>query len=144
MLMTAALLLLIPAMLLRELRQGFYAAHVAVVMGVTWYFQQQWGWPSGGFYPQLLPYLIPLHLISINIITFVMYGYDKRKAKYGGWRVSEAMLHMSALVGGTIGAIAGQKYFRHKTKKSSFKVLFWIFFVIQILAAIFLYAYFTQ
>lgn len=144
MLMTAGLLLLIPALLLRDLRNGFYVLHAGVVLGICWAYAVSSGWPLGGFYPQILPWIIGLHLVSINLVTFLMYGYDKRKAKYGGWRVSEAMLHMFALIGGTIGAVAGQKYFRHKTKKQSFKVLFWVFFVIQILAAVYLYAAFSQ
>lgn len=46
-------------------------------------------------------------LIGINVLTFVVYGVDKWKAKQGKWRISEATLLMLAVVGGTIGALLG-------------------------------------
>ena len=47
------------------------------------------------------------YLLFINIITFMMYGIDKLKAKKGKWRISEATLLMMAIVGGSIGAWVG-------------------------------------
>ena len=44
-------------------------------------------------------------LVGINVLTFIVYGWDKWKAKHGKWRISEATLLMLAVVGGTIGAL---------------------------------------
>ena len=60
-------------------------------------------------------------LISINALTFVVYGWDKWKAKHGKWRISEATLLMLALVGGTIGALLGMQVWHHKTMHLKFK-----------------------
>ena len=43
-------------------------------------------------------------LIVINVLTFVVYGIDKWKAKNGNWRISEATLLILAVIGGSIGA----------------------------------------
>lgn len=72
-------------------------------------------------------------ILVINIITFFMYGFDKERAERGGWRVPEASLHFFAFIGGTLGAFLGMKKFRHKTKKGSFLVVFWLIVTIQII-----------
>jgi|GEM_PF-2660439 len=46
--------------------------------------------------------------------------------------IPEAVLHLLALAGGTIGAIAGQLTFHHKTKKLSFRVIYIIIVIVQI------------
>lgn len=62
----------------------------------------------------------------VSLATFVVYGIDKRRAKQEADRVSEKTLHVLALLGGWPGAIAGQKLFRHKTSKRSFRLVFWL------------------
>ncbi len=59
--------------------------------------------------------------ISINALTFVVYGVDKWNAKQGKWRISEATLLMLAVVGGTIGALLGMQVWHHKTMHLKFK-----------------------
>lgn len=71
---------------------------------------------------QNIMFIIALFLI-INLVAFVMYGYDKRKAKRHEWRVSEAALLLVALAGGPYGAWLGMKVFRHKTKHWKFRIL---------------------
>ena len=61
------------------------------------------------------------YLIFINIVTFLVYGIDKWKAKQGSWRISEATLLMLAVIGGTIGALLGMQVWRHKTMHKKFK-----------------------
>ena len=61
------------------------------------------------------------YLVIINIVTFVVYGIDKWKAKRGNWRISEATLLMLAAIGGTIGALLGMKVWQHKTMHLKFK-----------------------
>lgn len=67
------------------------------------------------------PYFIALYLLLINVIAFVLMGIDKKRAVRKAWRISEKTLFLSALLGGSIGAIAGMQLFRHKTKHWYFK-----------------------
>ena len=55
------------------------------------------------------------YLIVINVVTFLVYGIDKWKAKQGSWRISEATLLILAVIGGSIGALLGMKTWHHKT-----------------------------
>ena len=61
------------------------------------------------------------YLIVINILTFVVYGIDKWKAKQGSWRISEATLLLLAVIGGSIGALSGMQIWHHKTMHLKFK-----------------------
>ena len=61
------------------------------------------------------------YLIVINVVTFLVYGIDKWKAKQGSWRISEATLLMLAVIGGPIGALLGMQVWRHKTMHLKFK-----------------------
>ena len=83
----------------------------------------------------MIKYFI-LYLIIINIIAFLAMYIDKRKAKYGKWRVQEQSLFILALIGGSIGAIIGMNIFRHKTKKLRFSVGFPIILILQIVLII--------
>ena len=56
------------------------------------------------------------YLALINLLTFVFYGVDKRRAQKGAWRISEKTLLLLPLLGGSIGGILGMRVFRHKTK----------------------------
>ena len=60
-------------------------------------------------------------LICINVVTFIVYGIDKWKAKQGSWRISEATLLTLAIIGGSIGALLGMKVWHHKTMHKKFK-----------------------
>ena len=55
------------------------------------------------------------YLIVINVVTFLVYGIDKWKAKQGSWRISEATLLILAVIGGSIGALLGMQVWHHKT-----------------------------
>ena len=62
-----------------------------------------------------------LYLAVVNVIAFVLYGVDKYKAKQGAWRIPEKTLLGVAVIGGSVGALAGMNFFRHKTKHWYFK-----------------------
>jgi len=66
---------------------------------------------------------VPSWLIGLGLTTFAVYGWDKARARSGGWRVPEAALHTLALAGGVAGAWAGRAVFRHKTRKREFTVV---------------------
>lgn len=65
--------------------------------------------------------VLVIYLITVNLIAFFMYGADKAKAKKNKWRIAEKTLIGIAVIGGSVGAIAGMKVFRHKTKHWYFK-----------------------
>ena len=73
------------------------------------------------------------YLIVINIVTFLIYGIDKWKAKQGSWRISEATLLILAVIGGSIGALLGMKVWRHKTMHKKFKYGLPLILIIQII-----------
>ena len=55
-------------------------------------------------------------LAVINLLTFIVYGADKRRARRDKWRVPEKTLFLLPLLGGSIGALLGMRVFHHKTK----------------------------
>lgn len=81
---------------------------------------------------------IILAILVWNVIVFFMYGLDKLKAKKDKWRIPEKTLLLSAFLLGGIGAFAGMKVFRHKTKHRSFSILVPVFAVLCIAACIYL------
>jgi uncharacterized membrane protein YsdA (DUF1294 family) len=88
-----------------------------------------------GFRVEWAP-LLACWLVSVNAVAFGYYGYDKARAKAARTRVPEVVLHGIALAGGTLGAYAGMRVFRHKTIKGSFRVVFWLIAVLQVLLVI--------
>lgn len=65
--------------------------------------------------------LLLLYLIAINVVAFLLYGIDKWKAKRDAYRISEKTLLTVAILGGSVGAICGMRYFRHKTRHWYFR-----------------------
>ena len=59
---------------------------------------------------------------AINLIVFVLYGVDKRKAIKGAWRIPEKTLLTGTWLMGGVGAFAAMRVFRHKTKHIAFQV----------------------
>ena len=58
--------------------------------------------------------------VVLNVVSFALFGIDKKRARRNDWRISESTLLLSALVSGSIGAWAGIYTFRHKSSKPSF------------------------
>lgn len=63
---------------------------------------------------------VTTYVILVNLAGFCLMGIDKRKAIKGAFRIPEATLFLVALIGGSIGSIAGMYTFRHKTRHFSF------------------------
>ena len=74
-----------------------------------------------------------IYMAVINIITFTVFGIDKLKAVKNRWRVPEKVLFLLALLGGSTGALIGMYSFRHKTKKSVFKIGIPVILIVQII-----------
>nr|WP_180206452.1 DUF1294 domain-containing protein [Pseudomonas sp. SbOxS1]NYU06692.1 DUF1294 domain-containing protein [Pseudomonas sp. SbOxS1] len=71
--------------------------------------------------------LIPLAAYGIvSVLAFLLYWSDKRKARFDHWRTPENVLHALEFAGGWPGALLAQQVFRHKTRKVSFQLVFWI------------------
>lgn len=61
------------------------------------------------------------YIVVINLVSFMMFGIDKYKARRGQWRISEATLLAVAAIGGSIGVWMGMKVWHHKTLHSKFR-----------------------
>ena len=71
--------------------------------------------------------LIPLAAYGIvSVLAFLLYWSDKRKARADQWRTPENVLHALEFAGGWPGALLAQQVFRHKTRKVSFQLVFWL------------------
>ena len=79
------------------------------------------------------------YAIVINVITLLMYGVDKWKAKHSKWRIPEATLLIMAAVGGSIGAWTGIKLFHHKTLHKKFKYGVPAILILQLAIIVFIY-----
>lgn len=73
-----------------------------------------------------LPINLALVYFGSSILTFILYAYDKAKAKRGAWRTPESTLHLFALAGGWPGAAIAQQTLRHKSQKKEFRFVFWL------------------
>lgn len=67
-------------------------------------------------------YIILIYLQLVNLAAFAAFGIDKHKARKNRWRIPEATLMTLAVIGGSIGALAGMYLFRHKTRHHKFTV----------------------
>ncbi len=67
--------------------------------------------------------LLLLTILTWNVITFIMMGIDKLRAKKDLYRISEKTLIISSFVMGAVGVVLGMIVFHHKTRKLKFKVL---------------------
>lgn len=77
-------------------------------------------------------------LIIINIITFAVFGIDKKKAIYGKFRISELTLFVLSILGGSLGGFIAMHTFHHKTKKWYFKFGIPLILIAQVLLIIFI------
>jgi uncharacterized membrane protein YsdA (DUF1294 family) len=68
--------------------------------------------------------LLYIYILIINIIGFVLMGWDKKKAQRHEYRISERTLWTVAVIGGSIGSYIGMKVYRHKTKHRMFAMGF--------------------
>ena len=80
------------------------------------------------------------YLSVINFTTWAAYGLDKGRAKSGKWRIPERTLLLLALIGGSLGALAGMIMFRHKTRKAKFFISVPVMFIVHcVLVAMLVY-----
>ena len=85
---------------------------------------------------------LPLHVvlayfITVNVLSLVLFGIDKWKAKHDKWRISEATLLSVTAIGGSIGAWVGMKVWHHKTMHKKFKYGIPLVMVLQFVLLLF-------
>ena len=95
---------------------------------------------GGSYYLGYTPPIIGIMLLLLSIFTYLTYARDKSAAQAGNWRVSENTLHLLSVLGGWSGALVAQQRLRHKTRKMSFQVVFWVTVVVNLSALIWLHS----
>lgn len=76
--------------------------------------------------------VLPLAIYAVaSLLTFVLYWRDKHAALKDRWRTPETTLHFFELAGGWPGALVAQQVFRHKTRKLSYQLAFWLIVVLH-------------
>ena len=78
-----------------------------------------------------LPLLVFGVYAGFSVIAFIAYAADKSAAQKNQWRTKESTLHMLGLIGGWPGALLAQQVLRHKSKKGSFRIAFWLTVVVN-------------
>lgn len=78
-------------------------------------------------------WILSIYAIA-SLVAFVAYGIDKRRARRGTWRIPEATLQTMALCGGFCGALAGRRFFKHKTSKRYFTIVLYAIVMLHVLA----------
>ena len=69
-----------------------------------------------------------------SLITYSCYSRDKMAALDGRRRTREWRLHLMSLIGGWPGALIAQVHLRHKTRKTSFVVRYWLTVILNCIA----------
>ena len=72
---------------------------------------------------ELFRLVVPIYLIAFSLVTFMLWGVDKYRARVKQWRIPERTLLILTVIGGAFGALAGMIVFRHKIRKPLFWVL---------------------
>ncbi len=78
--------------------------------------------------------LIPTAYLVMSLVAFAAYAMDKRAAKRGAWRTPESTLHTLELLCGWPGAWLAQRLLRHKSVKTSFRIVFFMMVVLNLAA----------
>lgn len=119
----------------------FFILYLFSMIALAFVAENFWNWRVKLFSKEAFLLFVLFHLPLINIFTFLAYGRDKYCAKKGLWRIPEVQLHTLELLGGIIGAILGQKIFKHKHKKKSYMATFFATIIIQIGIVVFILKY---
>ena len=79
------------------------------------------------------------YLLIVNVLAFIIYGFDKYQARKAGRRIPEATLLIWAGIGGSIGAWMGMKIWHHKTLHKKFKYGIPILITMQVAFVVYMY-----
>ena len=81
-------------------------------------------------------YVIIIWYLVINVVSFVIYGADKKKAERGQWRIPEAILLLLPIIGGSLGALLAMAIFHHKTSHRRFRIIIPLVLAAQVIFVI--------
>lgn len=81
------------------------------------------------------------YLLAINIIAFLVYAIDKKKAVRKKYRIRESCLMGVAVIGGSVGAWMSMHLYRHKTQKPKFYIGVPLIFIVQAVGALIFHYY---
>lgn len=84
------------------------------------------------------PVVLVAIYVGVSALTFLTYAKDKHAAQHGTWRTPEGTLHLLTFAGGWPGALLARQFLRHKSKKSEFRVVFWITVILNVAAFVLL------
>ena len=80
--------------------------------------------------------IVFIYLVIITLIAFLLMAMDKSRARKHQWRIPEKTLFLSAILGGSIGAIAGMYTFHHKTRHWYFVIGMPAILILQVVLAV--------
>jgi uncharacterized membrane protein YsdA (DUF1294 family)/cold shock CspA family protein len=83
---------------------------------------------------QKLPFFIPLAYSVLSLLLFREFRHDKQAAKKDRWRIPENRMHLLSVLGGWPGALVAQQGLRHKSKKYTFLIPFWLTILLNLTA----------
>ena len=86
---------------------------------------------AGAAFAGKVPFAVLGLYCSASVVAFVAYALDKSAARNDRWRTQESTLHLFSFVGGWPGALAAQRLLRHKSRKRSFQIVFWLTVVVN-------------
>ncbi|MCA9320818.1 MAG: DUF1294 domain-containing protein [Planctomycetes bacterium] len=96
----------------------FVFAGPAVLATLWLSLSMGWSWPGAW-------------LLTINLATLAMWGFDKIQSRRGGWRVPERCLHLFSIIGAVPASFIAMWSLRHKTLKPHFVLLYLAIFLVQ-------------
>ncbi len=87
----------------------------------------------GGLFIHSPVVLVGFGYLAVSLLTVLAYGWDKRQARLGRWRIPERRLHLLELLGGWPGAWLAQHRLRHKNRKRAYQWRFRAIVVLHLL-----------
>lgn len=111
---------------------NFYLKNIYVLYSVLEIF-------GSNFVLPVQTVILAYYLLFINVLAFILYGVDKRKAIRNEYRIREGVLLWMARLGGGIGSWLGIKAFRHKTKHTRFRIVVPLWIVIWMVGIVLYY-----
>ena len=79
-----------------------------------------------------VPEWIWIFLLVVNLLGFILMGFDKRRARAKGMRVDEGILLGTGIVFGSVGVLLGSKVFHHKTRVKAFSLTLPLLILLQL------------
>lgn len=115
----------------RALQQKFLSLALVSIFSLFVYFL---------FVSRMVPIEVVAFYLVMSVVAFLVYARDKKAARQGMWRISESTLHVVSVLGGWPGARIAQSFLRHKSKKVSFRIIYWLTAIINCFALYWLMA----